>query len=140
MNVLKDIYGLFVAIFTLLIGGSIFIIVAFIGIIYTFIKHIIKLDYSIKLQLSPIIRSITLVFDGMANACAGELLNDVFGHSNIKYGKWYQTISSVTGLRLVFDYKDNTFRKILDKILGEKHCEEAITEEEFFYYKNRNKI
>ena len=53
----------------------------------------------------------------------------------IKYGKWYQTISAVTGLRKVYDNEDTWLRKFLE-ILGKNHCEEAITKEEHFYYKN----
>lgn len=132
MKILKELV-------ILIIGGIIFIIFGIIGIIYTLFKHILKWDYSINKQLVPIIRSITLLFDGFANAGAGELLNDILKvncNSNIKYGKWYQTISAITGLRLYIDTSDNKFRRILDKILGKDHCTEAISVEDLFYYKN----
>ena len=65
------------------------------------------------------------------------MLNDILKvKGKIKYGKWYNTISAITGLRLKFESADNKFRKTLDKILGKNHCEEAITEEENFYYSN----
>ena len=121
----------------LIVGGLIiFPLVSIIGIIYSFIKHLFsKRDYSLSKQLNPVIRSITLASDGVACAAGGEMLNDVLKvKGKIKYGKWYQTISSVTGLRFKFENFDNRFRRILDKVLGEKHCEEAITEEENFYY------
>ena len=78
--------------------------------------------------------------DGLANAGGGELLNDVLKvrkEAKIRYGKWYQTISAVTGLRKVYDNEDSWLRRFL-KVLGKNHCEEAITEEEHFYYKNIN--
>ena len=67
-----------------------------------------------------------------------EILNDVLKvkkEAKIKYGKWYQTISAVTGLRKVYDNEDSWLRRFLN-VLDKNHCEEAITEEEHFYYKN----
>ena len=137
---LKEFLQLLVEIVLLLVGGCfIFPLVFIVGVFYSFIKHLlIKFDYSISKQLIPIIRSITLTSDGLANAGGGEMLNDVLKvkkEAKIKYGKWYQTISAVTGLRKVYDNEDSWLRRFL-KVLGKNHCEEAITKEEHFYYKN----
>jgi len=119
----------------LFIGGTIFLSTFIIGIFYTFIKHIIKLNYSFSKQLAPIIRNINLALDGLANAGGGEMINDILKVKGIiRYGKWYQTISAVTGLRY-FYVKDTKFRKVLDKILGKNHCVNAITNEDNLYYK-----
>jgi hypothetical protein len=61
-------------------------------------------------------------------------LNDVLKVKNefAKYGKWYETISAVTGLIKQYE-KDTWLRKFL-KILGKNHCEEAITEMQKYYY------
>jgi hypothetical protein len=106
-----------------------------VGVLYTFVKHVKNWDYSISRQFTPILRSINLVFDGLANAGAGELLNDVFKIKNkfVRYGKWYETISAVTGLIKQYE-KDTWLRKFLE-ILGKNHCEEAITEMQKYYYK-----
>lgn len=120
----------------LVIGCIVFPIVFIIGLIYTFFKHIFKLDYSLSKQLAPIVRSLNLALDGLANSGAGELLNDIFSIAGkIKYGKWYQTISAVTGL-LLLHVKDTKLRVFLDKVLGKNHCVEAISEEDKFYYSN----
>lgn len=82
----------------------------------------------------PIVRSISLLLDGLGNAGAGELLNDVYKvKGTIHYGKWYQTISAVTGLLLLHE-KDTKLRKFLDKVLGRDHCVEAISKEDLFFY------
>lgn len=74
------------------------------------------------------------MLDGLANAGAGEILNDVYKvNGNIKYGKWYQTISAVTGLLLLHE-KDTKLRRYLDKVLGTDHCVEAISKEDLFFY------
>jgi len=92
------------------------------------------LDYSFSKQLTPIVRSANLVLDGLANAGAGEMLNDAYCVTgNIKYGKWYQTISAVTGL-LQLHVKDTKIRRFLDKVLGRNHCVEAISKEDLFFY------
>lgn len=123
----------------LIVGGFVFLLLFVVGFCYTTAKHIYKLDYSLSKQLLPIIRSITLLFDGLANAGAGELLNDVYKVTGaIKYGKWYQTISAVTGL-LLLHVKDIKLRVFLDKVLGKNHCIEAISEEDKYYYKNHIK-
>ena len=93
------------------------------------------MDYSPDRQFTPLLRVINLLFDGLANAGAGELLNDVFKVKNkhVKYGKWYETISAITGLLKEYE-KDIWLRRFL-KILGKNHCEEAVTEMQQFYYK-----
>lgn len=132
---MKTLIKLFLEIFLMLIGIPIFSLLFVVGVLYTFVKHIKNWDYSISRQFTPILRSINLVFDGLANAGAGELLNDVFKIKNkfAKYGKWYETISAVTGLIKQYE-KDTWLRKFL-KILGKNHCEEAITEMQKYYYK-----
>lgn len=129
---------LIIEIFLFLIGGCfIFPLVFIVGFLYTFFKHIYKLDYSISKHLTPIIRSLTLLLDGMSNAGAGEMLNDVFKITGkIRYGKWFMTISECTGLLYLY-VKDIKLRRVLDKVLGKNHCIEAVREEYKFYYKNQ---
>ena len=133
---LKNIVKLLLEVVFTIIGIPIFILVFICGIFYTFFKHVIKFDYSIVQQTQPLLRSINLTFDGLANAGAGEMLNDILKiKGRIKYGKWYQTISAVTGLIKIYE-KDTKLRRFLDKILGKNHCIDAITESDNFYYKN----
>lgn len=137
---IKEFLLLLLEVVFLLIGTCfIFPILCIIGFIYSTIKHLfIKFDYSLSKQFTPILRSINLAADGLANAAGGELLNDtlkVQHQAKIRYGKWYQTISAVTGLRKVFDNQDTWLRRFLE-ILGKNHCEEAITEQELFYYQH----
>ena len=129
---MENIFKLLIEILFAIIGIPVFISLFIIGFIYTLFKHIWKLDYSISKQLTPFITSLTRAFDGIANAGGGELLNDVY-KPIIKFGKWYQTISSVTGINLLKGL-DIKLRKFLDKILGKNHCINAITEEENLYY------
>ena len=131
---MKTLIKLFLEIFFMIIGIPIFSLLFVVGVLYTFVKHVKNWDYSISRQFTPILRSINLVFDGLANAGAGELLNDVFKIKNkfVRYGKWYETISAVTGLIKQYE-KDTWLRKFL-KILGKNHCEEAITEMQKYYY------
>ena len=118
------------------IGIPIFLLLFVAGFSYTLVKHVIKWDYNISRQFIPILRSVNLVFDGLANAGAGELLNDVLKIKNdhARYGRWYETISAITGLVKLYE-KDTWLRKFL-KILGKNHCEKAITEMQSHYYKH----
>lgn len=131
---MKTILKLLLEILLLLIGIPVFLILFCVGFMYTFFKHIIKWDYSLSKQFTPILRNINLVFDGLANAGAGELLNDSLRIKNdfVRFGKWYETISAVTGLIQQYE-KDIWLRKFL-KILGKNHCAEAITEMQAYYY------
>ncbi|WP_027380297.1 hypothetical protein [Chryseobacterium daeguense] len=131
---MKTVLKLLLEILFMLIGIPIFLALFIVGIFYTFVKHAVKWDYSISRQFTPILRSINLVFDGLANAGAGELLNDSFKIKNdyARYGKWYETISAITGLVKLYE-KDTWLRKFL-KILGKNHCEEAITDMQNYYY------
>lgn len=137
---MKGVWLISLELFLLVIGGIIFIVLFVFGSIYTFVKHVVKWDYSGRKQLQPIIRSVTLALDGLACAGAGELLNDTLKiKGEIRYGKWYQTISAITGLIQIYE-KDTWLRRLLDRTLGKNHCEEAITEQDKFYYKyNINK-
>lgn len=133
---LQDLYKLLTEVVIFFIGLFLFIPLIGIGLIYSVVKHLIKMDFSLSKYLKPIVRSATLVTSGFANASAGELLNDLSKISKsekIKYGKWYQTIPAVAGLRLMF-VKDTNFRKILDKILGKNHCIDAVNESDRFYH------
>lgn len=139
----KHILGLvylILEIILLIIGFFVFGIVAILGVIYTFIKHSIKMDYSARKQLVPIVRSLNLAQDGFANAAAGELLNDALKipDGNIRYGSWNETISAITGL--VYQYiKDTWLRRFLDKafyLFEKNHCTNAITKVQDFYYKS----
>ncbi len=131
---MKTLFKLSLEILFMTIGIPIFVILFVAGFFYTLCKHIIKWDYSLSRQFIPILRSINLVFDGLANAGAGELLNDTLKIKNnhARYGKWYETISAVTGLVKLYE-KDTWLRKFL-KVLGKNHCEEAITEMQNYYY------
>lgn len=117
-----------------------FLMLSIIGFIYTLIKHLLKRDYSAKRQFKPIMRSFTLVNDCFANASAGELLNDVLKvkEGEIPYGSFQQTISSVTGLRFVFDERDTKLRKFLNRF-EKDHCEKSPSEMELVYYKLKYK-
>lgn len=137
---IKELYGLLKEVFLLIIGSIVFLSLFLVGLVYSFVKHTLKLDYSLSKQLTPIVRSVTLLINGLANSGAGELLNDILKVNGlIKYGKWYQSISSVTGLRLKYENQDNNFRKFVDFVLGKNHCIEAIREEEDYYYSNKLK-
>ena len=134
---LKEFLLLLLEIVFFIVGGCIVFPLVFVtGVIYSFIKHLFfKFDYSVSKQLTPIIRAMTLASDGLANAGGGEMLNDALKiKGKIKYGNWYQTISAVTGLIHIYE-KDTWLRRFL-RILGKNHCEEAITEQEKFYYSN----
>lgn len=134
---MKPILTFFLEIFLAIIGIPIFVVTGVVGIFYTFGKHFTAGDYNPNKQFIPVLRALTLCADGFANSGAGEMLNDILKvKGKIKYGKWYQTISAVTGLRFVFENIDNRFRKILDRVLGRNHCVDAITEQDRFYYEN----
>lgn len=126
--------NLFKELLFLVFGVLVFLPLFVVGFCYTTLKHLWQLDYSLSKQFTPIVRSITLLFDGLANSGAGELLNDTYKVTGtIKYGKWYQTISAVTGL-LQLHVKDTKLRRFLDKVLGRDHCVEAISKEDLFFY------
>jgi hypothetical protein len=132
---------LLIEILIMVISFVIFPLLFVIGFVYTFGKHIWQLDYSTSRQLQPIIRSISLANDGLACAGAGELLNDVLKiKGQIKYGKWYQSISAVTGLIFIYE-KDTWLRRFLDKtfrIFEKDHCVNSISEQDKFYYQNQS--
>lgn len=116
-----------------------FLIIGFVGIVYTFFKHIVNIDYSISKQLSPIVHVGTVLFDCFANAGAGELLNDIFKIKGMaRYGNWWQTISAVTGI-LYLQGNDTKLRGLLDKTLGTNHCVDAIVESDLEYYTYKSK-
>lgn len=120
----------------LIVASVVFSFLFIVGIIYTFLKHILKWDYAVKKQLLPIIRSVSLALDGLACASAGELLNDTLKVKGpVKYGKWYQTISAITGLIHKYE-KDTWLRRFLDKALGKNHCSESISIQDSFFYDN----
>lgn len=126
---------------TAIVGVSVFIVIAVLGFVWTFVKHFfIKWDYSAKKHFKPLVRVITLTSDCAANGCGGEMLNDLSKAKDgeIKYGNWYQTISSVTGLRWIFNNRTSALRRFLNKYLEKDHCELAPTEMELFYYKNKD--
>ena len=79
---MKALLKLLLEILVMTIGIPLFSFLFVVGVLYTFGKHVKNWDYSISRQFTPILRSINLVFDGLANAGAGELLNDVFKIKN----------------------------------------------------------
>jgi hypothetical protein len=138
-TVLQGIIALLIMIISFIIFPLLFVM----GISYTFGKHIWDLDYSVSRQLQPIVRSISLSLDGLACAGSGELLNDILKITgSIKYGKWYQSISAVTGLIYIYE-KDTWLRRFLDKafrIFEKDHCIKSISDQDKYYYQNQSKI
>ena len=137
----KDIYTLIKELVTFVIGSSVFLIYSILGWAYSLGLHLWLKDFSLKKFVSPIVRVFTLLFDGLANALGGELLNH-FLKPKIKFGKWWQTISAITGINYlhnkkygITNKKIDKFRNILNKILGKNHCENAITDNDRVYYK-----
>lgn len=129
----------FLYLFIVMILSFLFIPLSIIGVMYTLFKHIfVNRDYSISRQFGVIIRAITLFNDALFNVSGGELLNDILKPKFSKYGKWYETVSAVTGVNSIKG-DDKLFRLVLDKIFGEKHCENAVTPEQKCYYKILNK-
>ncbi len=117
---LKEFLLLLLEIVFFIVGGCIvFPIVFIIGVIYSFIKHLFfKFDYSVSKQFTPIIRSITLASDGLANAGCGELLNDVLKvkkEAKIKYGKPLFK----TATKKLINADLNGSLNILRKVIGE---------------------
>ena len=124
----------------LIAGVLVFTPLFVVGVIYTFLKHLVKFDYSINKQFLPLLNSITLLFDGMANAGAGELLNDSLSiKGKIKYGNWNETISAITGLISIYEKKTKMFY-FLNKVLGNNHCVGAISTEQKYYYNLKNNL
>ena len=133
---MKPLFKLFTELLLLLIATPIFWLVAVMGVVYTFFKHAFKLDYSLMKQMAPLVRSVNLINDCLANAAGGEMLNDALKvRGQIKYGKWYQTISAVSGLLYLYG-QDTWLRRFLDKIIGRRHCEDAINPEDKLYWEN----
>lgn len=118
---------------------ALFLIVAVLGFLWTLGKHLWQRDYSAKRQFKPIMRAFALCNDCFANASGGEMLNDIMKvkDGEIKYGWFQQTISSVTGLRFIFNHRDSRLRKVLNKV-HKDHCELAPSEMEMFYYGSKS--
>jgi len=110
------------------------------GLFYPFVKHFVwkmvrlqKPDYSIKKHFLPIFMVLALILDKLANAIAGELLNDtllkkdprhVYHKQAYKYGKTYDTISEVTGvneIRKTLNKFGVWFTKMLGVVLNDNH-------------------
>lgn len=118
----------------------VFIPLSIIGIIYTIVKHTIKLDYSLK-QAIRIFQGLAIATDEIANVCAGEILNDTllkkrndgtYIKTAYKYGKPDDTISAVTGVnqeRLTLDKDGRFLTKILSIILEPNHSIRSIKKE-----------
>ncbi len=128
------------SILLLIAGVLVFTPLFIVGVVYTFLKHLVKFDYSINKQFLPLINSITLIFDGLSNAGAGELLNDTLKiKGKIKYGNWNETISAITGLISIFEKKTKMFY-LLNNVLGKNHCIDAITPEQKCYHNYKNDL
>lgn len=112
--------------FVMIIAIIVFTITAIVGLFYTLIKHIKNGDYKPNKQLAPLFRGVALAFDGMANSTAGEMFNDLLlKEKTVKYGKWNETISFITGKNWSMKYlneRGRKFRKLLDRVLGKDHC------------------
>ncbi len=114
-----------------------FIPLCVIGFVYTTFKHVMRWDYSLKKQFWPIFQNLSLILDGLANSFAGELLNDIliklvdqkWHPEAYKYGKWYDTISEVTGVneeRGTLNALGVLFTRLLGRILNDNHSILAI--------------
>ena len=130
---ITDIWSLMKSLLELIASIFIFIPLGIIGLLYSLFKHLFIADFSLRKFVSPIVRGITLAIDGFGNSGAGELINDVLGPT-VKFGKWYQTISAITGVNYLKYKKLIKFRNILNKVLGKLHCENAITQNDRSYY------
>ncbi len=125
MKLLKEI-GWYIA------GAVVFKIWGLTGMLYTFVKHVLKRDYSLTKHLTPIVRSANLANDGKANAKAGEMMNDWYLIKKIvglKYGKWDETISEKTGENQIEENLNEdgfVFQRFIDKLLGKNHCKETV--------------
>lgn len=117
----------------MIVATLVFIPLSIVGITYTLFKHVMCLDYRPAKQLAPIFRAYALSLDGLANSCAGELLTDVYKPKYMRYARWDKTISAVTGINYLKGY-DTRLRKFLDRVLGRKHCQDAVTKEDLHYY------
>ncbi len=125
----------------LIMAILVFPLLSVVGIIYTTIKHIVKWDYSLSKQLSPIVKSTALILDGLANACSGELLNDTLLKKKknrelysrtYKYGKWDDAISEVTGVnekRGVLNKLGEDVTDLLSFVLEQNHSINSIDED-----------
>jgi len=123
-----------------ILGTLIFILLSIVGVFYTLIKHLVKGDYSFKKQFLPIFKNLALVFDGFANATAGELLTDMLlkhrkdgdvYHNAVKYSKYFHTISAITGVNKkkgTLEKIGKRFNAMLDFFLGANHSINAINE------------
>lgn len=140
---LSDAWLIISEILVFLLGFSlVFPAIAIVGFTYSFVKHaLFNFDYSAKKHLKPVIRVLTLLSDGGANAIGGEMLNDILKvkEGEIHHGKWYQTISSVQGLRYMFNGRNSLLREMLNR-LEKNHCEKAPTDMEIFYFANKEQI
>ena len=115
------------------------------GFVYPVAKHLIvpllklrRPDYSLKKHFFPIFKLFALILDQLANAIAGELLNDIllkkdsetiYHPDAYKYGKPYDTISEVTGvneLRESLNVWGRKFSALLGVVLNENHSVLAI--------------
>jgi len=130
---LRDIGYLIKELLTLIGSIIIFIPLGVIGVLYSIVKHLCKMDFSLRKLLNPVIRGVTLAIDGFGNSTGGEMMND-FLKPSVKFGNWYQTISAVVGINFLSKKELPKFRNTLNKILGKKHCEDAITEVDRFFY------
>lgn len=135
MSRTKDFLILLLALIIAPVAAGFFFLVAILGVVYSLVKHLIKGDYSSSRQLIPIIKASIYAADGIACAGSGELLNDVY-KPKVKYGKWYHTISAITGV----NYKkgqDTKLRRFLDWF-EKDHCTKSITKEQETYYLKQN--
>lgn len=139
----KGLLALSLALLVLVLAAVCFTAIGIVGIFYTLVKHIWLRDYSLSTQLVPIIESCQLLFDGFACTGAGELINDsmkISKDSKVKYGKWYHTISGITGV-FTLVVRDSGMRKFINGIFfwQKDHCNEAITPEQRSHYLNNRK-
>ena len=128
----------------LILAILVFPLLSVIGILYTLIKHGIKLDYKLDKQLSPIVKSVALALDGLANACVGELFNDTLLKRKknkelykitYKYGRWDDTISAVTGVnekRGVLNLRGKDFTDFLSVVLEQDHSLNSIQKNKIY--------
>jgi len=124
------------------ISWFVFAIVSVVGFTYSTIKHVFFMqDYSFSKQFTPILKALLLIPDGFANAAGGEMFTDVclkfrkngeLYKGAVRYGKWYMTISAVTGANEKRGRLTRTGKRLtalLSATLGPNHSIEAMRDD-----------
>lgn len=100
------------------------------GIITTLAQYMYRPGQALW-RFSEVMKQTALSIDGLGNVLLGAFLNAVFckqdGH---RYGRWYETISQVTGeneLRGTLTKPGIGFKNFLNWLFEPDHCRNAVT-------------